>query len=151
MAPLATVGVKAALSGMPGRSIATSRSHHFIVDSPPPLGGPNEEINPLEVLLAALATCAVFICEIVAKEKSIPLKSATATAEGDFDPRGVKGEDVNPKVQAFRVKLQLTGPNEDQAKVLTAAFKKRCPIYTTLVEAAPIDLNAELVRGDYPD
>lgn len=62
MAPLATVGVKAALSGMAGRSVATSRNHHFIVDSPPPLDGPNEEINPLEVLLSALATCAVFVC-----------------------------------------------------------------------------------------
>ena len=137
---LATASVTARLSGLPGRAIVTARGHHFIVDSPPPLGGPNEEINPMDVLLAALATCGTFVCERAAAEMNVPLEAVAVTAAGDFDPRGVCGEPVDPRVQALRVRLALTGPTEAQAKALAQAFQTRCPVYTTLSRAAPIEL-----------
>lgn len=137
---LATASVTSRLSGLPGRAIVTARGHHFVVDSPPPLGGPNEEINPIDVLLSALATCGTFVCETAAQEMNIPLHTVALTAAGDFDPRGVCGEAVDPKMQAFRVRLILTGPTKAQAEALAEAFRKRCPVYTTLSRAAPIDL-----------
>jgi|GEM_PF-231185 len=137
---LATASVTARLSGLPGRAIVTARGHHFIVDSPPPLGGPNEEINPIDVLLAALATCGTFVCERAAAEMDVPLEAVAATAAGDFDPRGVCGQPVDPRVQAFRVRLALSGPTEAQAEALAQAFRTRCPVYTTLSRAAPIEL-----------
>jgi uncharacterized OsmC-like protein/predicted small metal-binding protein len=136
----ATSSVTSRLSALTGRAIVTARGHHFVVDSPPPLGGPNEEINPVEVLLSALATCATFVCETAAQEMNIPLDSVSVTAAGDFDPRGVCGEPVDPRMQAFRVRLILTGPTQLQAEVLAESFRKRCPVYTTLLRAAPIDL-----------
>lgn len=138
--PLATASVTSRLSGQPGRAIVTARGHHFIVDSPPPLGGPNEEINPIDVLLSALATCGTFVCETAAQEMDIPLDAVVVTAAGDFDPRGVCGESVNPRMQVFRVRLVLTGPTEAQAETLSQAFRARCPVYTTLSRAAPIEL-----------
>ena len=54
--PLVTASVTSHLTNEPGRAIVTARGHHFVVDSPAPLGGPNEEINPVDVLLSALAT-----------------------------------------------------------------------------------------------
>lgn len=45
---LATIRADAQLSSMPTRAIGTARTHHFIVDAPGPLGGSNEEINPIE-------------------------------------------------------------------------------------------------------
>lgn len=140
---LATVKVSAQLSNLPGRAIATARGHHFVVDSPPPLGGPNEELNPLEVLLSALSTCGVLVSETVAKEKGFPLQAASVRVEGDLDPRGVRGQPVNPRLQAFRVTLDVTGPTQEQAEVLASAFQQRCPIYTTLVRSAPIDLQVK--------
>ncbi len=115
---LATSSVTSRLSALTGRAIVSARGHHFVVDSPPPLGGPNEEINPIEVLLSALATCATFVCETAAQEMNIPLDSASVTAAGDFDPRGVCGEPVDPRMQAFRVRLSLTGPTQVQAETL---------------------------------
>lgn len=141
---LATIEVEARLSSMPARAIATARDHHFIVDSPPPLGGSNEEVNPIEGLLSALATCGVLVSEKVAREEDIPLSAATAAAEGDLDPRGVRGEPVNPRIQVFRVRLVLTGPSEDQAEALVEAVRTRCPIYTTLERSAPIEMELEL-------
>ena len=74
------------------------------------------------------------------------LKDASATVEGELDPRGVKGEDVNPRIQVFHVKLTLTGVSQEEANKLTDAIKKRCPVYTTLERSAPIELEVELKK-----
>jgi uncharacterized OsmC-like protein len=137
---LATASVTAMLSNQPGRAIVSARGNHFIIDSVPPLDGPNEERNPLDLLLGSLATCGSFVSERVAQELNIPLTSLTALVEGDFDPRGVAGAPVDPRIQALRVNLQLTGVNADQAAMMTEQFRSRCPIYTTLSRAAPIEI-----------
>jgi len=122
-----------------GRAIVETRQHHFIIDSPPPLGGPNEELNPIDILLAALATCGTFVIETAAREMEIPLQSVHVDAEGDFDPRGVKGEPgVDPRVTEFRVKVNLEGTTSEQTNSLIEQFQKRCPVYTTLSRAAPV-------------
>ena len=141
---LATLKVNAHLADSQGRSLVNTRNHHFIIDSPPPLGGPNEAINPIEILLSSLASCAVLVSEKVAQEMKVHLSDASVSVEGDLDPRGVKGENVNPRIQVFRVKLNLTGPSEKEAAALSEAVKTRCPIYTTLERAAPIELELEL-------
>jgi uncharacterized OsmC-like protein len=129
---------------MPTRAIGTARTHHFIVDAPGPLGGSNEEINPIEMLLSSLATCGVLVSERVASEMDVPLSQATAAVEGDLDPRGVRGEPVNPRIQSFRIRLHLTGPMAAQAQPIAEAVRTRCPIYTTLERAAPIHLNLQV-------
>lgn len=139
--PLATAVVASRLSGVPGRAIVSARGHHFIVDSPPPLGGPNEEINPIDVLLGALATCGTFVCETAAIEQCIPLHGVTVDVAGDFDPRGICGEPVDPSIQALRVRLSLTGPSPEHGQLLAEAFRQRCPVYGTLAKAAPIELD----------
>lgn len=141
---LATANVQSQLSGVPGRAIASARGHHVIVDSPLPLGGPNEELNPVDLLLGALATCATFVCETIAGEQEIPLTTITAAVEGDFNPRGVCGDPVDPHIQTFRVKLTMSGPTDEQAQILVRAFQQRCPIYTTLSRSAPIEIDISL-------
>jgi len=141
---LVTIKVDAELSESDGRSIVNARNHYLIIDSPPPLGGPNEEVNPIEILLSALGSCGVLVSEKVAHELDISLKGASATVEGKLDPRGVKGEDVNPRIQEFNIKLTLVGVSQEEANKLADAIKKRCPVYTTLERSAPINLELEL-------
>ena len=93
---LATLKVQAQLSDSQGRSVVNARNHHFIIDSPPPLGGPNEAINPIEILLSSLGSCGVLVSEKVAEELNIELTDASAEVEGDLDPRGVKGRKGEP-------------------------------------------------------
>jgi len=50
------------------------------------------------------------------------------------------GEQVDPRIQEFRVRLALSGPTEAQAEAVAEAFRTRCPVYTTLSRAAPIEL-----------
>jgi len=96
-------------------------------------------LNPLDILLTALATCGTFVIETAAREMEIPLSAVNVEAEGDFDPRGVKGEaGVDPRITEFRVKVVLDGPTEEQTVALVDQFKVRCPVYTTLSRSAPI-------------
>ena len=138
----ATAKVTATLSNEPGRAIVSARGNHFVVDSPAALGGPNEEVNPVDVMLGSLGTCGVFVAEAAAPKLQIPLKGATAVVQGDFDPRGIKGEAFDPRMQAMRVHLTLPGANAEQEAKLVKEFQARCPIYTTLVRAAPIEVTA---------
>jgi len=139
-ASLATSTVTCRLSNEPGRALVNARGQHFVIDSPPPLGGPNEAPNPAEILLAALGTCAAFVCERAAQEKGIPLESVNVVVAGDFDPRGICGEAVDPRFQAFRVRISLHGPDSNQREALVAAFKTRCPVYSTLAKIASIEI-----------
>lgn len=139
-ANLATATAGCRLSNEPGRALLAVRGQHLVTDSPPVLGGPNEAANPVELLLSALSACAVFICERAAQEQGISIDSIAVTTAGDFDPRGVCGESVDPRFQAFRVQLALKGPDVQQREALLQAFKTRCPVYTTLSRAAPVEV-----------
>jgi len=139
-AELAVATATSRLSNQAGRAIVTARGNHFVVDSVPPLGGPNEEINPLDLLLGAQATCAAFVYETAAQEQDIPLTDIVATVEGDFNPAGVKDGSVNPRIQAMRVHMDLEGASEEQAAKLAEEFKARCPMYTTLSRSMPIEI-----------
>lgn len=137
---LATASASCRLSNEPGRGLLTMRGQHVVTDSPPLLGGPNEAPNPVELLLAALAACATFVCERAAQELGIDLQAVTVTAAGDFDPRGVCGEDHDPRFQGIRVRLGFDGPDAAQREQLLHAFRTRCPVLTTLSRAAPVEL-----------
>lgn len=137
--PLATGSAVTELSNQFGRTIVTARGNTFLVDSAPPLGHPSEEMNPVEAMLASLATCGLFVYEAAAQEMDIPLNAVSMDLQGDFDVKGLTGaEDVDPYVQEFRAHLTLDGPNPEQADALFEQWSLRCPIYTTLVQAAPI-------------
>jgi uncharacterized OsmC-like protein len=146
-ASLATASAVSRLANQPGRAVVTARGNHFVIDSVPPLGGPNEEVNPLDLLLGSQATCAAFIYETAAQEMGIDLTDITATVEGDFNPAGVRDGSVNPRIQAMRVHMDIPGASEEQAEKLSGEFQKRCPMYTTLVRSAPI----EITHGDKPE
>ncbi len=146
MVRLASAAVTSRLFGMRGRAVVTAKSRHFIVDAPLVLGGPNEEINPIDMLLASMASHALFICEKAALQMNLPIEGISVTATGDFDPRGVAGEPVDPAIRYIRVRFFLPGLTDEQAKTLIEIYKKRCPIYTTLAIAVPIELNT-VVNG----
>jgi uncharacterized OsmC-like protein len=140
-APLATASAGSRLANEPGRALLTMRGQHLVTDSPPSLGGPNEAANPVELLLAALAACATFVCERAAQEMGIPLSGVAVTVAGDFDQRGVCGEPFDPRFQAIRVRLALEGPDPAQCEALLQAFRTRCPVYTTLARATAIEIS----------
>ena len=138
---LATGVVTATLTNVPGRAIVGVRNNNFVVDSPGALGGPNQEINPLDLLLAAQGTCGVFLFEKVALDGGIPLTAASAAIEADFNPQGLRDGSASPHIQVMRVHFEMTGPDSAQAQALVDAWVKRCPIYNTLIRATEIEVS----------
>ncbi len=143
MADLATATASAQLSNQLGRAIMSARGNHTAIDSTPPLGGPNEALNPLDLLLGALATCGIFLFETTARNEDIPLDDVRCDVEGDFDGRGITTDDVNPRIQRYRVTVRAEGPSDEEKERLAAAFRSNCPIFTTLANGAEIDLQVE--------
>ena len=143
---LATASVTTQLLGLRGRTIVNIKEHHQVVDSPLYLGGPNEEVNPIDLMLTALATDSLFVCEKIAQQMRIPLDDLKINISADFDPRGVLGEPVDAGLSALSVQMVMSGLNEAQAKALVDAFKSRCTLYVTLCRAVKIDLNVSLPR-----
>ncbi len=145
---LAMGQVTASLTNEPGRTIVAMRTNYVVIDSVPPLGSPSEETNSLDVFLAAPATCGAAIMEKIALDEGLPLTNIAATVEADLDPRGVKGEDVSPHIQAMRVHWMFSGIDQAQADEMVATWMTRCPIYTTLIQATDITVTNEIVEGD---
>lgn len=156
---LATGSATIRLSNQFGRALVSARGNHFVIDSAPPLDHPSEEVNPLEAMLASFGTCAIFIVEKAAQDMGIPLDSATLTVQADFDVRGLRGEDFNPKLQAIRAHLDVDGPSAEETQALVEEWTSRCPIYTTYIRATPIEItvndeamgvktNEELATGE---
>ncbi len=140
MSDLATASASAQLTNQVGRAVMSARSNHLAVDSTPPLGGPNEAVNPIDILLGALATCGVFLFETTARNEGIALADVSASVEADFDGRGITDDSINPRMQAYRVHVKCSGPTEEEKARLAEGFSKNCPIFTTLAAGAPIDL-----------
>ncbi|MEO8609124.1 MAG: OsmC family protein [Chloroflexota bacterium] len=143
---LASAAVTTQLLGLRGRTIVNSKEHHLVVDSPLYLGGPNEEINPIDLLLSSLATHALFTIEKYAQQNRIPLDDLKISVSADYDPRGVLGEPVDAGLLALKVQMMASGPTEAQLKELTEAFTTRCPIYVTLARAVKISLDISLTK-----
>lgn len=143
---LASAAVTTQLLGLRGRTIVNTKEHHLVVDSPLYLGGPNEEINPIDLLLSSLATHGLFVMEKIAQQLRIPLDDLKISVGADYDPRGVLGEPVDSGLQTLKVQMVVSGPNEAQLKDLMDAFTTRCMIYVTLARAVKINLDVTLAK-----
>ena len=140
MTSLATTAASAHLTNQPGRALLAARGNHAAIDSTPPLGGPNEALNPLDLLLGALATCGVFLFETTARNEGITLEDVRCDVEADFDARGITDDAINPRVQRYRATVHATGPSATEKERLADAFRSNCPIFTTLANGADIEL-----------
>ncbi len=141
---LAQATVVAQLVGLKGRAILTAKNHHLVVDSPLTLGGPNEELNPVDMLFGALATHVIFVCERAAQENGCTLSGVVARVSGAFDPHTGQDPAAVPYLQSLSLDVRLTGPTETQAAIFTEAIRSRCLMYTTLNRAVPIGLSLDV-------
>ena len=70
------------------RSETKIRQFSVTVDEPPTLGGTDTGPNPVELVLAALATCQEITYRAYATALGIPLESVSVKLEGTLDLRG---------------------------------------------------------------
>jgi hypothetical protein len=80
------------------RSETKIRQFSLTVDEPPTLGGSDAGPNPVELVLAALATCQEITYRAYATALGIPLESVSVKLDGALDLRGffAVSDDVRP-------------------------------------------------------
>jgi putative redox protein len=132
------------------RSETKIRQFSVIVDEPPDLGGTDTGPNPVELVLAALATCQEITYRAYATALGIPLESVSVRLEGTLDLRGffaVK-DDVRAGFNDVRgvVNLKSSAPAADLAK-LKDVVDAHCPVLDILRAPVPVDLKLETQRA----
>jgi len=132
------------------RSETKIRQFNVTVDEPPNLGGTNTGPNPVEFVLAALATCQEITYRAYATALGIPLESVSVTLEGSLDLRGffaVK-DGVRAGFNDVRgvVNLKSSAPDAELAK-LKDVVDGHCPVLDILRAPVPVDLRLETQRA----
>ena len=109
-------------SGTRGRCITNARTNHFVVDDADYSGGPNEAITAAESFLSGITACAVLMVERLARERDVPLKRMDVSIEAMRDREAAREEySVYDRV---RMRFELTGPSEAQARELVETYKR---------------------------
>jgi uncharacterized OsmC-like protein len=115
--------VEAASTLTPGRVLCTARHHHFVVDGPVHNGFPGEAITPIEVFLAAVASCGVELLQAFARQDGLPLASVHVAVAGAVD----RSRPVRPDATVLNwasVDFRLGGVSEQQGAQLVERFQK---------------------------
>jgi len=131
------------------RSETKIRQFSLTVDEPPNLGGTDAGPNPVELVLASLATCQEITYRAYATALGIPLESVSVKLEGSLDLRGffaVK-DGVRAGFDAVRgvVNLKSSAPAADLAK-LKEVVDAHCPVLDILRAPVPVNLKLETRR-----
>lgn len=122
-----------------GRADVTAGAYTFPMDSVPPLDGPNERLNPLDMMLGGLAACSSF-----AYAGLEPSAAPTIVVEADFDPSGVRDlQGNNPRMQAIRVIVQTDEEVPARLAALEEEMREQCYLYEALSGTVNIDLSWE--------
>ncbi|MDX1665479.1 MAG: OsmC family protein [Candidatus Promineifilaceae bacterium] len=122
-----------------GRANVTAQNQAFVMDSVPPLDGPNVELNPLDLMLGGLAACGTFAIDEIEQ-----LANANVVVEGDLDPSGVRDlEGENPRIQAMRIIVEADGAPVDLSAEVEDELSQQCHLYQTLNGTVNISILTE--------
>ncbi|MCH9671806.1 MAG: OsmC family protein [Gammaproteobacteria bacterium] len=105
-------------SGTLGRALCNARTHHWVADDS---GG--EAVGAGELFCAGVAACAVNMVERIADTEDRPLGWMDVSVGAYRDPDAKPG-DVT-LYDAVRVKFEMWGVDEDDAKYLVKTWKQR--------------------------
>jgi uncharacterized OsmC-like protein len=130
------------------RSEARIRQFSLTVDEPPSLGGSDAGPNPVELVLAALATCQEITYRAYATALGVPLESVSVKLDGVLDLRGffAVDEGVRPGFTGVEGTVTLkSSASQDELAKLKAAVDAHCPVLDIL--RAPVPVKLELAAA----
>lgn len=129
-----------------------ARDFLLTVDEPRALGGQDLGPNPVELILAAVASCQEITYRLYADRLGIDLKSVSVSVQGDIDLRGMFALDpgARPGLRGLdiRVELDSTAPKAELDR-LKRTVDAHCPVLDIIRNATPV--SARSVREDGSD
>lgn len=117
-----------------------SRGLRTMFDEPEELGGTNEGMNPIEMLLNSLGACQVITAKLYAEQYEVPIEEMWVDIEGDLDLEGFKGvPGAQVGLQEIRFQMNfVTSAPEEKVRALAAEVERRCPVGATLASSVKI-------------
>ena len=116
--------VRAASTDTFGRVLVSARSNHLVVDGPVANGCPGEAVTPAELFLGAVASCAVELVAVIAKDRGVDVGPVSARIGGTVDRAHAIRSDVTI-FSSVTLELGLPGVADDDAAELVKTFKGR--------------------------
>ncbi|HSS09628.1 MAG TPA: OsmC family protein [Acidimicrobiales bacterium] len=116
--------VRASSTATFGRVVLSARAQHVVVDGPVQNGCPGEAITPAELFLGGVASCAVELLQVLAREKGAALSGVEAEMSGSVD----RAHEVRSDVTVFNsvtLRFALSGVSGEDAAALVEGFKAR--------------------------
>jgi putative redox protein len=125
------------------RSEARIRQFTLTVDEPPTLGGSDAGPNPVELILAALATCQEITYRAYATALGVPLDSVSVKLEGVLDLRGFFAVDERVRAGFTGVRGTVTlksSASKEELAELKEVVDAHCPVLDILRAPVPVEL-----------
>ena len=125
------------------------RHHKLIVDEPTSIGGKDEGASPVELILAALATCQEISYKAYATALDIPLEKVSVKLTGELNLRGFLGIDKNtrPGYQNIKGSVDLvSSASSEQLEKLKDIVDQHCPVLDILTNGVQVSIELEKNR-----
>jgi putative redox protein len=123
------------------RARTTARSFTLESDEPSPLGGTDQAIDPMELLLASVGTCLSIGWVTHAAKRRIDFRDLRIEVEGDYDLRGYLGigTETRPGFDAIRYTVHVDTDASDAAleEILKAA-EAGSPVTDDVASPTPV-------------
>jgi len=131
------VSVTGSTIGLEGRFLISTANNQFITDAKVAEGGPSQAVRAGELLLSALASCALSIIQEHAQERGVALGRARVTA--------LFKRDINDSTRYAYIRLLVRFDDVDTelGAQLVKEFTDRCPIYNTLRRGGIVQIEIE--------
>jgi uncharacterized OsmC-like protein len=122
---------------------AVTRARSFVLetDEPAPLGGKDQHVDPMELLLAALGACLTIGWVTQARLRGVEFRKLRIKVRAPFDLRGYLA--LDPAVRPGFSQLAYTVEVETTADAATleeirAATERTSPMFDNILNGAPI-------------
>ncbi|HXS13281.1 MAG TPA: OsmC family protein [Acidobacteriaceae bacterium] len=130
--------------------------HHatpFVIhaDEPIVLLGNDQAPNPVEYLLAALASCVTSSLVYHAAARGIKIEEVESQVEGDIDVRGFLGLDpgVRNGFQNIRLSLAINADvTDEQLKELAGLGTGFSPVFDSVTKGVPVAVRTERMKTE---
>jgi len=130
------------------QAVTKARSFTIDTDEPAPLGGKDQHIDPMELLLAALGSCLTIGWVTQARLRGVELRRLRIEVSAPFDLRGYLGidEGVRPGFSDLAYTVEVDADADDAAlEAIRAATEKTSPMFDNIRSPTPI--SGRIARG----
>ena len=115
-----------------GAEQSRNKSFRYDADHPEVFASEDNGATPVELVLAALASCLTAGIAAVAQNRNIQLRSVKATLEGGMDLQGILGidSDVRNGFDGIKVVFKIDADaTRDEIKALVAQSQRRSAVF----------------------